>query len=165
MAEQDTSETTENQTPDAVEKQGDPADLGDAGKKALDAERKRAHEAEKQAKLLQAQIDALNDSKLTEAQRMQKQIDDLTARYEEAQLSALRDRIAVEENIPAGLVPYLAGKDETELRESAVSLRAAIAEAAKPGTPKPDPTQGAQGAPADASTASQFAQFFERALT
>lgn len=146
--------------------QGDPADgLGEGGKKALEAERKRASEAEKQAKALQAQIDALNDSKLTETERLQKQIEDLSTRYEQAQLAETRQRVAVAEQIPSQLVGYLAGSDEAELIDSARTLKAAITEATKPGTPKPDPSQGAQGKPAGGTNAEQFASFLTSKLS
>lgn len=168
MPDQDTS-TEATESTEAVdstaEQQGDPAELGDAGRKALDAERKRASDAEKRSKALQAQLDALNDSKLSETERMQKQLADLTGRYEEAQLAAARDRIAVSEQIPPQFVPYLSGKDETELLDSAKALTAALAEAMKPGTPKPDPSQGAKGTSASSSTAQQFASFLESKLS
>lgn len=152
--------------PDAEQTQGDPADgLGEGGKKALEAERKRASEAEKQAKALQAQLDALNDSKLTETERLQKQIEDLSTRYEQAQLAETRNRVAVAEQIPSQLVGYLAGSDEAELIDSAQTLKAAIAEATKPGTPKPDPSQGAQGKPAGGTNAEQFASFLTSKLS
>src|SRR5690606_12267915 len=100
----ESTENTEAAQSDSVEA------LGEGGKKALDAERKRAAEAEKQAKALQAQIDALNDAKLTETERLQKQLDALTADYQAAQVDAARNRVAAEEQIPAGLVGYLAGE-------------------------------------------------------
>lgn len=144
---------------DAYVEQSDSAELGDGGKKALDAERKRASEAEKQAKTLQAQIDALNDAKLTETERLQKQLDDLSSEYAKAQIESARNRVATEEQIPAGLVGYLVGDSEDSIRESAKSLKSAIAEASKPGTPAPDPSQGASGVTAGGSTASQFASY------
>lgn len=169
MPDQDTSTDSNSEqaveATDNTEQQGDPAELGDAGKKALDAERKRAGEAEKQAKALQAQLDALNDSKLTETQRLEKQLAELSSRYEETQLAATRDRVAVSEQIPPQLVPYLSGKDESELLDSAKALKAALAEATKPGTPLPDPSQGAQGTSPTSSTAQQFASFLENQLS
>ena len=154
----ESTENTEAAQSDSVEA------LGEGGKKALDAERKRAAEAEKQAKALQAQLDALNDAKLTETERLQKQLDALTSDYRAAQVDAARNRVAAEEQIPAGLVGYLAGDDESAIRESAKVLKSAIAEAAKPGTPAPDPSQGASGAGVGGSTTSQFEQFFNSKL-
>lgn len=150
-------ESTEN----TEQAQSDSVELGEGGKKALEAERKRASEAEKQAKALQAQIDSLNDAKLTETERLQKQLDALTSDYQAAQVDAARNRVAAEEQIPAGLVGYLTGSDEVSIRESAKVLKSAIAEASKPGTPAPDPSQGAAtGGAVGGSTASQFESFF-----
>lgn len=166
MSEQQSAEATESTTAESQEQQqGDPAEqLGEGGKKALDAERKRAAEAEKQAKALQAQIDALNDSKLTETERLQKQLEELSSKYEAAQLASTRDRVAVSEQIPEGLVGYLTGTSEDEIRESAKQLKAAIAEAAKPGTPAPDPSQGAHGASTGGSASDQFAEYVAQRL-
>ena len=139
--------------------------LGDGGKKALEAERKARADAEKAAKDFKAQLDALNDAKLSETERLQKQLDALTADYQAAQVEAARNRVAAEEQIPAGLVGYLTGSDEAAIRESAKVLKSAIAEASKPGTPAPDPSQGAASAGATGgSTASQFESYFNSKL-
>lgn len=162
MADEQGTATVE--APEAGEIQSDSEALGEGGKKALEAERKRADGAEKTAKELKAQIDALSDAKLTETERLQKQLDALAADYQAAQVEAARNRVAAEEQIPAGLVGYLTGSDESAIRESAKVLKSAIAEASKPGTPAPDPSQGAKGAPVGGSTASQFESFFNQKL-
>ena len=59
-------------TPEAVEPQGDPVELGDGGKKALEAERKRANALDKQLKAFQAEREAAEAAKLTELERAQK---------------------------------------------------------------------------------------------
>lgn len=166
------SETTaapaENQTEE--QQQGDPAEqLGDAGKKALDAERKRADEAEKTAKALQAQLQAKEDASLTETQRLQKQLDELRASYQAAQLDAIRNRVIAEQSIPPQLAGFVSGDDEAALVASAQSLKAAVAEATKPGTPTPDPSQGSHGQTLDPIMsalpgAPRLAAAFEREL-
>lgn len=159
MADEQAAPVAES-TESAEAVQSDSVELGEGGKKALDAERKRASEAEKLAKELKAQVDALNDSKLSETERLQKQLDALAADYQAAQVEAARNRVAAEEQIPAGLVGYLTGTDEASIRESAKVLKSAIAEASKPGTPAPDPSQGAaNGGAVGGSTASQFASY------
>lgn len=163
MADENTGEAVEA-TESAVEQSDSAEGLGEGGKKALEAERKARADAEKAAKDFKAQLDALNDAKLTETERLQKQLDALTADYKAAQVDAARNRVAAEEQIPAGLVGYLTGDDESAIRESAKVLKSAIAEAAKPGTPAPDPSQGASGAGAGGSTTSQFEQFFNSKL-
>ena len=166
MAEQQSAEVTEAPEGESQEqKQGDPAEqLGEPGKKALDAERKRAAEAEKRVKALEAQIEEKANASLSETERMQKQLEDLSSKYEAAQLASTRDRVAVSEQIPEGLIGYLAGTSEDEIRESAKQLKAAIAEAAKPGTPAPDPSQGAHGASKGGSASDQFAEYFAQRL-
>ena len=139
MADETTAEAVES-TETSTEQSDSGEELREGGKKALDAERKARADAEKAAKDLKAQLDALNDAKLTETERLQKQLDALTADYRAAQVDAARNRVAAEEQIPAGLVGYLTGDDESAIRESAKVLKAAIAEAAKPGTPAPDPS-------------------------
>ena len=164
MADETTAEAVES-TESTEQAQSDSGEvLGDGGKRALEAERKARADAEKAAKDFKAQLDALNDAKLSETERLQKQLDALTADYKAAQVDAARNRVAAEEQIPAGLVGYLTGDDESAIRESAKVLKSAIAEAAKPGTPAPDPSQGASGAGAGGSTTSQFEQFFNANL-
>lgn len=144
---QEGAESSEKPADQTAEKQGDPADqpLGEPGKKALDAERQARADAEKRLRDLEAQLNAANDEKLTETEKLQKQLNELQEQYETAQRTALRDRVAMDEQVPASLVGYLAGTTEAELRASAQGLTAAIAEAAKPGSPKPDPSQGGTG--------------------
>lgn len=144
MADENATEGTENTASDAA--QSDSAQLGEGGLKALDAERKRATEAEKTAKALQAQLDALNDAKLTETQRLQKQLDELAANYAQAQKEAIRNRVIASEGVPASLAGFLSGDDEDSLIASARALKSAVAEASKPGTPAPDPSQGSGSA-------------------
>lgn len=146
------------------EAQSDSEALGEGGKKALEAERKRAAEAERAAKELKAQLDAINDAKLTEAQRLEKQIAELQANYERSQAEAVRKSVALAEGIPASLVGFLNGSSEAEVQESARVLKAAIAEAAKPGTPVPDPSQASGGGVTAGSTAAQFEKFIADAL-
>lgn len=137
--------------------------LGEGGKKALEAERKRASEAERSAKELQAQIDAINDAKLTETQRLEKQLAELQANYQASQIESARNRVIATEGVPASLASFVVGDSEQALQASARALLAAIAEASKPGTPAPDPSQGAatNGA-VGGSTASQFEGWFNQ---
>lgn len=164
MPDQDTN--SEVQNGQVEQQQGDPAEqLGDAGKKALAAERKRADDAEKAQKALQAQLDQLSDSKLTETQRLQQQLDDLTAAHAQAQLDAARSRVIAAEGIPASLAGFVTGEDEASMVASAQSLKAAVAEASKPGTPAPDPSQGAHGASPASSAADAFANYVSERLS
>ncbi|HCS2945573.1 TPA: hypothetical protein OQU49_004135 [Shigella flexneri] len=149
-------ESTENT--EAVQSDSDA--LGEGGKKALEAERKRASEAERSAKELQAQIDAINDAKLTETQRLEKQLAELQASYQASQIESARNRVIATEGVPANLADFVTGDSEQALQASARALLSAIAEASKPGTPAPDPSQGAATSGAvGGSTAAQFEAF------
>lgn len=151
---------------DGEQPQGDPAELGEAGKKALAAERKRADDAVKAQKALQAQLDQAADANLTETQRMQKQLEELTSQYQASQLEATRNRVIAAEGVPASLAGFVSGADEAALVASAQALKAAVAAATAPGTPVPDPSQGshppvdavAHSAPGSARLAAAFEQ-------
>lgn len=151
---------------DDEQPQGDPAELGDAGRKALAAERKRADDAVKAQKALEAQLDQAANANLTETQRMQKQLEELTAQYQASQLEATRNRVIASEAIPASLAGFVSGADEAALVASAQALKAAVSAATAPGTPVPDPSQGshppidavAHSAPGSARLAAAFEQ-------
>ena len=81
MADENTAEAVEA-TETNTEQSDSVEGLGEGGKKALEAERKARADAEKAANDFKAQLDALNDAKLTETERLQKQLDALTADYQ-----------------------------------------------------------------------------------
>jgi hypothetical protein len=135
-------------TADATEaqQQGDPAELGNAGKKALDAERTARSAAEKSARDLQARLDAIEAQNMSDLERAQKQAADAAAEAQAAKAEALRYRIASKHQIgdeDADL--FLTGTDEETLTRQAARLAERYAAAAAPGTPRPDPSQGARG--------------------
>ena len=64
--------------------QDEPKDvLGDAGKKALDAERKRANEAEKRFKEAAARIEEFENAQRTEEEKREHELNTLRAQIEE----------------------------------------------------------------------------------
>jgi hypothetical protein len=127
----------------AAEPQGDPVELGDGGKKALEAERRRANALEKQLKAFQSQAEAQEASKLTELERAQKAANDAAAQLAEYQRTTLRQKVALEKGLPASLVNRLQGDDEDALSADADALLALLN---APTSPKPDPSQGAKAA-------------------
>lgn len=132
-------------TPPATETpttQGDPADLGDAGKKALEAERKRAAQAEREAKALKTRLDELEAANLSELEKAQKAANDATARLAEFEQTTLRQKVALVKGVPADLVDRLRGTTEDEIAADADALMALVK---APTTPLPDPSQGARG--------------------
>jgi hypothetical protein len=128
--------------PEPVEPQGDPVELGDGGKKALEAERKRANALDKQLKAFQAERDAAEAEKLTELERAQKAAKEASERLAEYEKTTMRQKVALDTGLPAALVARLQGDDEESLIADAESLMALLN---TPTTPKPDPSQGAKG--------------------
>ena len=128
--------------PESVEPQGDPVELGDGGKKALEAERKRANALDKQLKAFQAERDTAEAEKLTELERAQKAAKEASDRLAEYEKTTMRQKVALDTGLPAALVARLQGDDEESLIADAESLMALLN---TPTTPKPDPSQGAKG--------------------
>ncbi len=122
-------------------------DLGDGGKRALDAERRARRQAEKAAADAAARIKEYEDRDKTESQKLAEQLAALKAEAATARAETLRLRVAAETGLPADLHEFLVGDDEESVRAQARKLQAATAAATDPRRPAPDPTQGAkQGA-------------------
>lgn len=144
--------------------------LGDAGKRALEAERRAKRAAEREARdaaarsaELEAQIAEYKRAEMDDQERLAAERDDWRKKYEEqaAQLAAreldlLRRDVAAEKGLPAGMARRLSGTTREELEEDADDLAALVAKptdvppAAR--VPKPDPSQGATGSGSRAST-------------
>lgn len=123
--------------------QGDPVELGDGGKKALEAERKRANAFEKQLKQFQAAAQQAEADKLSDLEKAQNAAREAAAQLAEYQKTAIRQKVALEKGVPANLVDRLRGDDEDSLSADADELLALLN---KPTTPRPDPSQGAKPA-------------------
>lgn len=116
-------ETLTPETSPTPDVQSDSAQLGDGGKKALDAERRRANQAEREAKALKARLDEIEASQLSEADKAKKRADEAEARALAAEAGALRWRIAAKHGISdddADL--FLTGTDEETLTRQAERL-------------------------------------------
>jgi hypothetical protein len=131
--------------------------LGDAGKKALAAEREARKALETQTKELQTQLAALAPlSKLAEAlgvkpeagktdvQTLTDQVSALQRQAEQERLGRLRAEVAAEKKLPPAFAARLQGTTAEELAADADLLIAALPNAPS-GTPAPDPSQGARG--------------------
>ena len=119
-------------------------DLGDAGKKALAAERAAKRAAEKQVAELAAKVKEFEDASKSEAEKAaaraeaaEKALADMTAK-------AARLEVVTELGVPADLAEFLTGSDPESLRAQAQKLLAATAASRSPRTPQPDPSQGAK---------------------
>lgn len=125
--------TAENTNP-ATDTPSDSEPLGESGKKALEAERKRANAAEKNQKSLQQRIDELEAEKLSKEERANKERDQAIKDAAEARAEALRYRIATKFHISdedADL--FLTGTDEDTLTRQAQRLAAREDEKKPPG--------------------------------
>nr|DAL17237.1 MAG TPA_asm: Major head protein [Caudoviricetes sp.] len=111
--------------------------LGDAGLKALQAERERANKAEKAARDAQAALAAERDA----AKAVQAQVDAAKAETDAAKAQALRYEVAIAEGLPATLAGRLLGATREELVADAKALKDSMI---TPSTfiPAVDPTQG-----------------------
>lgn len=153
-----------------TQQQGDPAELGDAGKRAIQAERARAEAAEKALKDAESRLKALEDQGLSELEKARAEIDTLKA--ENSRLAdenvkqsteITRLNVGIDEGLPKNLIARLQGTDEDTLKSDAASLKELIPANTSP-FPKADPSQGAKGSAGEQSTAQQFADAIENAF-
>lgn len=144
MSEQETTPVEESTPqPDASAAETATPELGDAGKRAIAAERRARQEAEKAAAELAVKVKEFEDSQKSESERLAAQLEQARADAAKAQAEALRLRIAAESGLPAELHEFLTGSDEDEVRARAEKLKAATAQAQQR-RPQPDPSQGAR---------------------
>ena len=152
----DTTESTENgATPNEDAHQNTDEQLGEAGVKALQAERKARAAAEKQASQLAQQIKEFEQSQLSDLEKAQTTAREYQEAAERSAVEALRWRTAAKFGInDEDAEVFLTGADEETITRQAERLSAL---AQKPSVPKPDPTQGARGTSKPPTTAEQFA--------
>lgn len=118
-------------SPEPKEGSGDPADLGDAGKRAIAAERAARTEAEKRATAAE-----------TEAERQARELDDAKKNAEQAAGLVARYEAAETAGLPLSMAKRLIGATPEELAADAAQLAQTLA-AQPSGTPRADPSQGA----------------------
>lgn len=125
-------------------------DLGDAGKRAIAAERKRASDAEKALKAANDRLAEFEQSKLSELERAQKATEAATARAAELEQklaasnrAAMAQRVAETKGLPIALAGRLQGDTEEELAADADHLVSHMGSAG-PRRPAPDPGQGSR---------------------
>lgn len=147
------------EVPEAEAAAEDRPDLGESGKKALQAERDARKQADKKAAELQAQLDAINAEKLSDLEKAQQAQAAAEEDAADARRDALRYRLASR---------YEISEEDAELfltgdTEEAMTAQAERLAARQPDVraPKPDLTQGSgQSTPFKPSAAEQFAQAF-----
>lgn len=136
--------TVEPTAATATEPQGDPAGLGDGGKKALDAERAARKAAEKSATDALARLKQIETAQLSDLERAQREAAEARDALSALTRQALRDRVALTKGVPADLAEFLSGDTEDELAAKADVL---LARLNAPTTPRPDLSQANGGTP------------------
>jgi hypothetical protein len=127
------------------DKKPDPGDLGDAGKKAIDDERKARRDAERQLKEMGDKLKALEDKDKSETERLTEKVTQLEKDLASATARADRYEVALEKGLDMTRAKRLTGSTREELEADADELSTWNAgagndgkPAAPPGKPAPD---------------------------
>lgn len=144
---------TEETTPVVIEEPSETTDLGDAGKRAIAAERKRADALEKELKAFKLDAETRANAELTELERFKKENEELRTTKSAADREALVLKVALEKGLPASLAARLQGEDYDSLAADADSLSELVG--TKPSAPRPDLSQGPKTTSADSSDPAQ----------
>lgn len=115
----DSTDTSPPSKDDPDPTPGDTDSLGDAGKHALDQERKARRDAEKQMKALQTELQSIKDKDLSEADQLRKQIADLTAERDVTASNLLRLEVAAAKGLTPAQAKRLVGTTKEELEADA----------------------------------------------
>lgn len=113
-------------TPDdsATEKpEPDKPDLGDAGKKALDEERKARRDAERQLREMNEQLKQLQDKDKSESERLTEKLAQLEKDLASATAKADRFEVALEQGLDMTRAKRLTGSTREELEADAEELK------------------------------------------
>jgi hypothetical protein len=155
MADENTSTTEGEETATASGAPETPAaqpdeGLGDAGKKALQEERRKARAAEKQLGDLQKRLQEYEDRDKTETQKLTEAKAAAEREAASARQELMRYRVAASKKLPAELAGRLRGDTEEEMAADANSLLEVLGQRQTPsydgGVRKPAP------APTDMNT-------------
>jgi hypothetical protein len=124
----DTDKVEETTPPDGATPD---EELGDAGKKALEAERAARKVAEDEKKVLAAQVKKLQDRDKSEAEKTAERLSEAEARAEAVEARATRAEIAAATSVPTDI---LAGPESTStehIQAFADKVLAYVTEASK----------------------------------
>lgn len=164
----------EDQQRDEQQDNSKPADrsddqLGDAGKRALDAERSARKESDARLKEALERIDKFEDAQRTDEERrehelktLNEQLSEERARRETVERDLLAQSVAAEVGLPAGLSARLSGADREAMLADAQELKK-LMEPDGPRRPAPVPEAGHVGAP-QPSNGEIFADAFTKAF-
>jgi hypothetical protein len=128
------------------------ADLGEGGKRAIDAEREARRQAEKQLREVKAALKSYEDRDKTELELLRERAETAEQRAIEAEQERLRQKVASEKGVPAN---RLAGTTEDELMAAADELIAWRDHSKPPAPPakRPEPEALRSGASGVENTA------------
>lgn len=118
--------------------------LKESGKKALEAERKRANELDKLLKAEQAKTKAFEDAKLTDAQRAEKNTKEQQEELQQLRRDNLRLTALAGHSIPEKYQALVKGETKEELDASAALIAELLAGAGGSGDGKPGQKQDKQ---------------------
>lgn len=153
------SESTESQATGAQESapvtEQEAPELGEAGQKAIKAEREARRTAEKSAAELAARLKEIEDAQLSDLERAKQEAETNASELAKLREDNIRQRVALEKGVPTDLIEFLGSGSEEQILARAEVL---VARLNTPTSPKPDLSQGATGSTPKLSTAEQFAQ-------
>src|SRR5699024_2956980 len=128
-------------------------DLGDTGKKTIDAESKRANDAEKRFKEAETHIEDFENAQRTEEEKREHELQTLRAQIEEerkqreaVERNLLIKSVASEFGLPDELANRLVGDDRDALVEDAKQLQKLVTPSG-PRKPAPVPEAGSGSSP------------------
>lgn len=100
--------------------------LGDAGKRALDAERKARATAEKALRDAEARLKAVDDADKSEVEKLTAQVAELSKTAEAATARADRFEVAAAKGLSLAQARRLVGTTKEELEQDAAEMRAEL---------------------------------------
>ena len=136
-------------------------DLGDAGKKAIAAERRRADTFEKELKALRLDAETRANAELSELERFKKENEELRNSKTASDLESIRYSVALEKGLPAALAARLQGNDRDSFSTDADNLLQLVG--TPQSAPRPDPSQGPHSDAGTLSPAQQLADVIRTA--
>lgn len=149
-----------------AEKATPPADLGDAGKKAIDAMKAERDEARRKAAEAEAKVKEFEDSQKSQAEKDAERLAELEKQARDNGLKALKYEAAEKTGIPLAAAHRLNGESLDDLIKDAEALKElGIGRKTddKAPTPKPDKSQGSTGGqPAPKSLSGAISAHYEQ---
>lgn len=123
MADDDQHDDDQDRPGDSARGRGpDPDGLGDAGKRALDSERKARRDAEKKLADVQKRLDELADRDKTDQQKLTDRLTAAEADLAKERSSGARLRVAMRKGLTETQARRLVGESEEELEADADEL-------------------------------------------